>query len=130
MARADSFDGLSEFLAIARRGSFRAAALELGVTPSAVSQALQGLERRLGLPLFHRTTRKVALTEAGERLLAQLDPAAETIAATLDELIQLQAEPSGTLRLLVQRSALAHVVEPVLPGFRDGMAARAGRGDD
>ena len=93
MARADTFDGLSEFLAIARRGSFRGAALDLGVTPSAVSQALQGLERRLGLPLFHRTTRKVALTEAGERLLAQLAPAAETITATLDELVRLQARP-------------------------------------
>ena len=118
MPRANSFDGLSEFLAIARRGSFRGAALDLGVTPSAISQALQGLERRLGLPLFHRTTRKVALTEAGERLLAQLAPAAETITATLDELISCSTEPSGTLRLLVQRSALAHVVEPVLPVFR------------
>src|SRR5262245_10683309 len=77
MARPDSFDGLSELLAIARCGSFRGAAVELGVTPSAVSQALQSLERRLGLPLFHRTTRKVAPTEAGERLLAQLAPAAQ-----------------------------------------------------
>lgn len=118
MARTDAFDGLSEFLAIARCGSFRGAARHLGVTPSAVSQALQGLERRLGLPLLHRTTRKVAPTEAGERLLAQLVPAAETIAASLDELAQLKAEPSGTLRLLVQRVALTHVIEPALPGFR------------
>ena len=118
MARADSFDGLSEFLAIARRGSFRGAALDLGVTPSAVSQSLRGLERRLGLVLLHRTTRKVAPSEAGERLLAQLIPAAANIAATLDELAQLRAAPFGTLRLLVQRSALVHVVEPVLPGFR------------
>jgi DNA-binding transcriptional LysR family regulator len=117
MARIDSFDGLSEFLAIARCGSFRGAATELGVTPGAVSQALQALERRLGLPLFHRTTRKVALTEAGERLLAQLGPAAEVITETLDQVTQLQEKPSGTLRLLVHRSALRHVVEPVLPGF-------------
>lgn len=55
MARSDSFDGLSEFLAIVRQGSFRAAAIELGVTAGAVSQALQTLERRLGLPLFQRT---------------------------------------------------------------------------
>jgi DNA-binding transcriptional LysR family regulator len=117
MARIDSFDGLSEFLAIARCGSFRAAAVELGVTPGAVSQALQVLERRLGLPLFHRTTRKVALTEAGERLLAELGPAAEMITDALDQVTQLQEKPSGTLRLLVHRSALPHVVEPVLPGF-------------
>src|SRR5882762_6540755 len=119
MARIDSFDGLSEFLAIMRRGSFRGAAIELGVTPGAVSQAVQTLERRLGLPLFHRTTRKVAPTEAGERLLSQLGPAAEMITGTLDELTQMQAKPSGTLRLLVQRTALRHVIEPVLPGFRE-----------
>ena len=118
MARTDLFDGLSEFLAIAQRGSFRAAAAELGVTAGAVSQALQTLERRLGVPLFHRTTRRVSLTEAGERLLAQLRPAAETIAGTLDDLTQLRAQPSGTLRLLVHRIALLHVIEPILPAFR------------
>jgi DNA-binding transcriptional LysR family regulator len=118
MPRVDRFDGLSEFLAIARRGSFRAAAAELGVTPGAVSQALQALERRLGLPLFHRTTRKIALTEAGAKLLAQLGPAAETITDTLDDLTQLQVRPSGTLRLLVHRMALSQVVEPILPAFR------------
>ncbi|CAM5763119.1 LysR family transcriptional regulator [Labrys miyagiensis] len=118
MARSDSFDGLSEFLAIVRQGSFRAAAIELGVTAGAVSQALQSLERRLGLPLFHRTTRKVSLTEAGERLLVQLAPAADVITTTLEELAQLRADPSGTLRLLVQRAALPHVIEPVMPAFR------------
>jgi DNA-binding transcriptional LysR family regulator len=118
MARADPFDGLSEFLAIARRGSFRGAATELGVTPGAVSQALHALERRLGLPLFHRTTRRIALTEAGETLLAQLRPAAETITGTLDDLTRLRAQPSGTLRLLVHRMALPHVIEPILPAFR------------
>ncbi|MFC7398412.1 LysR family transcriptional regulator [Chelatococcus sp. GCM10030263] len=118
MARADPFDGLSEFLAIVRRGSFRGAATELGVTPGAVSQALHALERRLGLPLFHRTTRRIALTEAGETLLAQLRPAAETITSTLDDLTRLRAQPSGTLRLLVHRMALPHVMEPILPAFR------------
>jgi DNA-binding transcriptional LysR family regulator len=118
MARTDPFESLSEFLAIVRCGSFRAAAAELGVTPGAVSQALQALERRLGLPLLHRTTRKISLTEAGERLLQQLGPAAEAITGTLDELARLRTKPSGTLRLLVYRMALAEVVEPVLPGFR------------
>ncbi|MCB9947294.1 MAG: LysR family transcriptional regulator [Rhodospirillaceae bacterium] len=118
MARSDSFDGLSEFLAIAQRGSFRGAAIELGVTPGAISQALQTLERRLGLPLFHRTTRKVALTEAGKTLLVQLKPAADTISGTLDDLSRLQARPSGTLRLLVHQMALNQVIDPVLPAFR------------
>ena len=75
MARTDLFDGISEFLTVVRRGSFRAAARELGVTPGAVSQAVQTLERRIGLPLLHRTTRHVALTEAGERFLAEVDAA-------------------------------------------------------
>jgi DNA-binding transcriptional LysR family regulator len=79
---------------------------------------LQALERRLGLPLFHRTTRKIALTEAGAKLLAQLGPAAETIIDTLDDLTQLQVRPSGTLRLLVHRMALSQVIEPILPAFR------------
>jgi DNA-binding transcriptional LysR family regulator len=119
MPRIDPFDGLSEFLAIARRRSFRAAAAELGVTPGAVSQALHSLERRLGLPLFHRTTRKIAMTEAGETLLARLGPAAATVVEALDELSQLQARPSGTLRLLLHRMALPQVIEPILPAFRE-----------
>lgn len=118
MPRQDTFDGLTEFLAIARRGSFRRAASELGVTPGAVSQTLRSLETRLGVPLFHRTTRSVSLTEAGERLLESIGPAADTITAALDDLVQSQGHPAGTLRLLVQRVALAHVIEPVLPAFR------------
>ena len=118
MPRNDAFVGLSEFLAVARYGSFRKAANGLGVTPGAVSQAVQALERRLGLPLFHRTTRSVALTEAGERLLGRVGPATDAITESLDELLQMGAQPSGTLRLLVQRFAVAHVIEPVLPVFR------------
>ncbi len=118
MPRNDAFVGLSEFLAVARYGSFRKAANGLGVTPGAVSQAVQALERRLGLPLFHRTTRSVALTEAGERLLGRVGPATDAITESLDELLQMGAQPSGTLRLLVQRFAVAYVIEPVLPVFR------------
>jgi DNA-binding transcriptional LysR family regulator len=116
--RSNPFAGLSEFLAVAKHRSFRKAAHELGVTAGAVSQAVQGLESRLRQPLFHRTTRSVALTEAGERLLGSVRPAAGTIAESLDDLLQMGARPSGTLRLLVQRSALAHVIEPVVPLFR------------
>ena len=118
MPRSNPFAGLSEFLAVAKHRSFRKAAHELGVTAGAVSQAVQGLEARLRQPLFHRTTRSVALTEAGERLLGSVRPAAGTITESLDDLLQMGARPSGTLRLLVQRSALAHVIEPVVPLFR------------
>ena len=118
MPRSNPFNGLSEFLAVAKYGSFRKAAHELGVTPGAVSQAIQGIESRLRQPLFHRTTRSVALTEVGERLLERVRPAAGVITESLDELLQMGAQPSGTLRLLVQRSALAHVIEPAVPLFR------------
>lgn len=118
MRRGDPFVGLSEFLAIARHGSFRKAAHTLGVTPGAVSQAIQGLEARIGQPLFHRTTRSVGLTEAGEHLWSRIEGASGVITETLDDLAQMGARPSGTLRLLVQRLALQPVIEPALPAFR------------
>ncbi len=118
MPRNDPFVGLSEFLAIAKYRSFRKAANDLGVTPGAVSQAIRNLESRLRQPLFHRTTRSVALTEAGERLLGRVGSAVGVITESLDDLLQMGARPSGTLRLLVQRSALAQVIEPVVPLFR------------
>lgn len=118
MPRRDTFDGLSVFLAVAERGNFRAASEVIGVTPAAIGQAIQALERRLGLPLFHRTTRKVSLTEAGAMLLAKLQPAAGEIERTLADLDQLRAQPSGLLRLCVHRLALPYVIEPLLPEFR------------
>jgi DNA-binding transcriptional LysR family regulator len=105
MSRTDLFAGMSEFLAVARHASFRAAAAELGVTASAVSQAVRALEQRTGLPLFQRTTRRVALTEAGTRLLDQLAPAAATIQEALDAV--------GAPRI-----ALDLVMYRVLPEFR------------
>ncbi|MGH2898066.1 MAG: LysR family transcriptional regulator, partial [Solirubrobacteraceae bacterium] len=84
MARVDAFTGLSELLAVARHQSFRAAAAELRVTPAAVSQAIRALEARVGLLLFQRTTRRVALTEAGTQLLARVRPAATDITEALD----------------------------------------------
>src|SRR5690242_11508775 len=106
MARTDVFTGLAEFLAVADHASFRAAGTTLGVTPSAVSQAVRTLEARVGLPLFQRTTRKVALTDAGAALLTQLSPAARTISDALESLIALRSRPAGNLRLSVPRIAL------------------------
>jgi DNA-binding transcriptional LysR family regulator len=119
MGRQNTFDGLSEFLAIAKRQSVRKAALDLELTPGAVSQALQKLERRLGVPLFHRTTRRISLTEAGETLLAKVAPAAQLIETGLGEALQSSNEPAGTLKLIVERLAMPHVIEPILPAFRE-----------
>lgn len=113
-----NFDGLPEFLAIARRLSVSKAALDLGRTAGSLSQALQRLEQRLGIALFHRTTRRMSLTEAGHALLAKVEPAAHAIAAGLEDAAQSAQAPSGTLRLIVERLALPHVIEPVLPVFR------------
>lgn len=114
-----SFDGLPEFLAVARRLSVSKAALDLNRTAGSISQALQRLEQRLGLPLFHRTTRRMSLTEAGQTLLEKIGPAAQAIATGLEDAAQSAQAPSGTLRLIVERLALVHVIEPVLPAFRE-----------
>ncbi len=118
MARSDGFSGLSEFLSVARHASFRAAAAELGVTPAAVSQAIRTLESKTGLVLFQRTTRRVGLTEAGEKLLARVRPAAAEIAEAFDALTDLRERPAGLLRLSVPRVALPLVIEPMLADFR------------
>ncbi|MEQ9903601.1 LysR family transcriptional regulator [Pectobacterium aroidearum] len=118
MGQSDSFDGLSEFLAIAKRLSIRKAALDLGKTPGSVSLSLQKLEHRLGVLLFHRTTRKMALTEVGEDLLLRIGPAAQAIATGFEDVAQSAKKPSGTLKLIVERLALPHVIEPLIPAFR------------
>lgn len=118
MARIDKFSGLSEFLAVADHASFRAAAAQLGVIRAAVSQAVRALEDRLGRRLFQRTTRSIALTDAGSQLLATLRPAADQIGHTLDQLAGDADRPVGHLRLTVPRIAVDLALAPVLPEFR------------
>lgn len=118
MARRSEFAGLPEFMAVAEKASFRAAAAALRVTPAAVSQAVKALEERVGAPLFLRTTRSVGLTEAGARFLAQLRPAAAEISQAMAELGASRIRPSGTLRLSVPRIALEIAIWPLLPEFR------------
>jgi len=96
----------------------RTAAARLRVTPAAVSQAVRALETRIGMPLFLRTTRSVALTEGGARLWSRVRPAAVEFGEAIDELNALRSEPVGLLRLSVPRIALDLVVLPALPGFR------------
>ncbi|NLH83374.1 MAG: LysR family transcriptional regulator [Phyllobacteriaceae bacterium] len=106
MKRVDLSD-LDHFVAVARTLSFRAAARELAVSPSAVSHAVSGLETRLGVRLFNRTTRSVAPTEAGRRLYDRLSPAVDEIKGALADVVDRPDHPAGRLRLSVPRSALA-----------------------
>ncbi|MFJ4193067.1 LysR family transcriptional regulator [Pseudomonas sp. NPDC089534] len=108
---------LSMFLCIARHLNFSRAAVELGLTPSALSHALRTLESRLGVRLFNRTTRSVALTEAGERLQARLQPAFRDIDDALEDLNRFRDKPSGTLRITAGRQACELVLLPIVSEF-------------
>jgi DNA-binding transcriptional LysR family regulator len=101
-------------LAVHRRGGFAAAAHELGMSPSAVSHAIQAVEAGLGQPLFARTTRSVHLTEAGASFVGVLGPALTDIAEAVDQLAADQGRISGTLRLNAPRTALPIAITPLL----------------
>src|SRR5216117_685191 len=113
----DELTVLAAFAAVADERSFTKAAINLGVSRSAISHSIRTLEERLGLRLLARTTRSVAPTNAGERLLAQLRPALHDIQAALDEVGQLRAKPAGTVRLIASPMAVAMVVWPKLAKF-------------
>jgi DNA-binding transcriptional LysR family regulator len=108
---------LLPFLAIARHRSFRRAADELGCTASALSHSLKGLESRLDLRLFNRTTRSVALTEAGERLLSRIAPAFRDIDDAVDDLDELRGAPIGRLRFNTARASARMVLLPLVAQF-------------
>ena len=108
---------LAVFFAVAEERSFTRAGKRLGVSPSAMSHAIRGLEEDLGVRLLSRTTRSVAPTEAGERLLARLRPALNDVQDVLDELSGLRDKPAGRLRLLVPRVAGTAVLGPKLAKF-------------
>jgi DNA-binding transcriptional LysR family regulator len=112
-----ALDGLVTFLAVADHKGFRAAARQLGVTPSAVSQSVRALELRVGAPLFSRTTRSVGLTEAGERLLAHARPAVEMLRVGLDAARDIGGQASGHLRINAPRASLPLLINRLLPGF-------------
>lgn len=112
-----SLADLQSFAAVARLRSFRQAAAELGVSPSALSHALRGLEARLGVRLLNRTTRSVSPTEAGQRLLARLSPTLQELADALDEINSFRDSPVGTLRLNVPRAAAEYVLAPLASRF-------------
>lgn len=115
--RHDALDGVEAFLAVARGGSFRAGARALGVTPSAISQAIRAIERRLGVVLFTRTTRSVGLTEAGQRFLERAGPAFDELVAAAAIAQDLGSTPSGLLRLSVPRGVMPLLVQPLIGSF-------------
>ncbi len=110
-------DDLAAFAAIARVRSFTRAAAELGMSPSALSHAMSSLEKRLGVRLLARTTRSVAPTAAGERLLQTLGPALDEVTRGLTALADWRGAPSGTLRVTTFAYAARTVLAPKLPGF-------------
>jgi DNA-binding transcriptional LysR family regulator len=107
---------LTAFAAVAERRSFSRAAVALGVSASALSHSVRELEARLGVRLLNRTTRSVAPTEAGARLLERLRPALGAIGEALDEVNEYRGRPKGTLRLNVPRSA-RFLLQPVIARF-------------
>jgi DNA-binding transcriptional LysR family regulator len=115
--RQGALDGVEAFLSVAQHRSFRRAAAELGVTPSAISQTIRVLEARVGAALFVRTTRSVGLTEAGERFLVRAKPAFEELVAASDVAHDLGQRPTGLLRLSVPRAVLPIVLEPLIASF-------------
>ena len=113
----NQLNDLQAFVAVADEKSFTRAAGRLGMSPSALSHAVKGLETRLGVQLLARTTRSVATTVAGERLLATLRPAFRDIDAELTALGTLRDEPSGTVRITAFKHAASSVIMPALPRF-------------
>jgi DNA-binding transcriptional LysR family regulator len=115
--RHGALDGVEAFLRVAQHRNFRKAAAELGVTPSAISQAVRTLEARVGAVLFIRTTRSVGLTEAGERFLSRARPAFEELVAASEVARELGQRPAGRLRLSVPRAAVPILLEPLVASF-------------
>lgn len=115
--KAMKLDGLDAFAAVVRCGGFRAAALERGVSSSALSQTINALENALGVRLLNRTTRSVAPTEAGSALLSRLAPALKDIGLALDDLSHFRDRPAGTIRINAPGPAADHVLCPLAFDF-------------
>jgi DNA-binding transcriptional LysR family regulator len=115
----DSLNDLAAFLVVAQERNFTRAAKRLGVSQSALSQTVRGLEARLGLRLLTRTTRRVAPTEAGERLIQSIGPRIEEIRRELDGLSDLREKPSGTIRLTASEHAAETILWPAVAKIVD-----------
>src|SRR6516225_6247609 len=112
--RQGALDGVEAFLSVAAHRSFRRAAAELGVTPSAIGQSVRALEARVGAALLTRTTRSVGLTEAGARFLSRAKPAFEELVAAGETARDLGRRPAGLLRISAPRAVVPLIFEPVI----------------
>lgn len=117
MTQRSPLSDLEVFLLVARSGGFRRAAAVRGVSGSAISHAMRGLEAQLGVRLFHRTSRSVKLTAAGEALLADLGPHFDGINLAVDRLERYRSSPTGRVRITALRDAAHLLLEPKLAGF-------------
>lgn len=115
--RQDQLDGLVTFVQVARQLSFTSASHQLGVSPSAVSQVVRSLERRLGVVLFKRTTRSVGLTEAGGEFLNQVEPLVAELVRASQSIGERASVPNGKLRVVATMSAYMTVLRPALGSF-------------
>lgn len=118
--RREELGNLAMFLVVGEEKSFTRAAAKLGVSQSALSHAMRRLETKLGLRLLNRTTRSVAPTEAGERLIASLRPALEEIDASIASLTELQGRPAGTLRITTSGHAAETLLWPAVDRLTAG----------
>ena len=112
-----SLNDLAAFSEVANHGSFRKAADYMGVSRSALSHAIKGLEGKLGIRLLNRTTRSVSLTQAGAQLLEQLDPVLEDLDQALDTLSESRGSPRGELRINANKSGSRVLLRDVIPRF-------------
>jgi DNA-binding transcriptional LysR family regulator len=115
----DDFKALSTLARVVETGSFRRAAVELGVAPQATSKTVRQLEAQLGVRLLHRTTRRLSLTDEGAQLLAQVRPALSAIRSAMDDLQSARGEVAGTLRVTAPRSVGLHLVLPLVGPFME-----------
>jgi DNA-binding transcriptional LysR family regulator len=113
MSRAGLFE-LNAVVAVSVHRSFRRAAAELGMSPSALSHAIAALEQRVGVRLFNRTTRSVSLSEAGEQFLARVRPALREISAAMEDINAFRDTPAGTLRINASEGAARMVLTPIV----------------
>lgn len=117
--RPDLLPGIAAFVQIAQYGSFTKAAAVMNISPSALSQTLRSLENRLGVRLLERSTRKVGLTELGQRFLGYVQPGLAALASAIEDVNELRDQPTGVLRLNVSRTAADIVLMPHVAAFMD-----------
>ncbi|MBB3657192.1 DNA-binding transcriptional LysR family regulator [Rhizobium sp. BK650] len=115
--RGSDYAELKAFAAVAEQGSFARAAARLGISPSALSQTIRALEERMGIRLLNRTTRSVAPSEAGQRLLTRLLPALADLDRAVADVAALRDTPAGLLRINAPRVAIVHRLAPLIAPF-------------